>query len=119
MTEPRLFTHVIVYNDGTAPLAVDKDKARRTRRWLRMGGGSRIEGVYTYGEVARQYAAADESATRADKTLRGMWCGGWSEWSAAREELWTDRSNTAHAKLEKWSPLLAALDNAERDVAWC
>jgi phage terminase small subunit len=66
--------------------------------------------------VARQYVAADESATRADKTLRGMWCGGWSEWSAAREELWTDRSDAAHAKLEKWGPLLSLLEDAERKM---
>lgn len=108
----RTYTHVIVYNDGTAPLAVDRDKARRTRRWLRFGGGSKIEGVYTYNHVRRQYAAADESATRADKMIRGSLSS--ASFSYAAEQMWVDRSNAAWAKMEKWEPLLVAMDNAER-----
>jgi hypothetical protein len=110
----RTYTHVIVYNDGTPPLAVDRDKARRTRRWLRLGGGSRIEAIYTYGEVLRQYVAADESATRADKMLRGSLSS--PSFSYAAEQMWVDRSNAAWAKMEQWEPLLAAMDNAERQM---
>jgi hypothetical protein len=110
----RTFTHVIVYNDGAEPLALTKAEARSTMRSMRNGDRTDVAAIYTYGEVLRQYVAADESATRADKTLRGMWCGGWQEWSAAREELWADRSNAAWAKMEQWEPLLVAMDNAER-----
>jgi hypothetical protein len=110
----RTYTHVIVYNDGAEPLALTKAEARSTMRSMRNGDRTDVDAIYTYNHVVRQYVAADAAATRADKTLRGMWCGGWREWSAAREELWADRSNVAHAKLDKWGPLLSILEGAEQ-----
>jgi hypothetical protein len=110
----RTYTHVIVYNDGAEPLALTKAEARSTMRSMRNGDRTDVDAIYTYGEVLRQYAAADESATRADKMLRGSLSS--PSFSYAAEQMWVDRSNAAWAKMEQWEPLLAAMDNAEWNV---
>jgi len=115
-TPARRFTHVIVYNDGAAPLAVTTAEARSTRRSMRVGDRPDVDTILTYHHVLAAYIRADRSATRADKTLRGLWCGGWREWSQAREDLWLDRSEAAHEKLEHYGPLLNVLETAERNV---
>jgi hypothetical protein len=112
----RTFTHVIVYNDGAAPLAVTTLEARSTRRSMRDGDRPDVDTILTYHHVLAAYVRADRSATHADKTLRGMWCGGWREWSQAREDLWLDRSGAAHEKLDYYGPLLDLLETAERTV---
>lgn len=108
----RTFTHVIVYNDGWAPLALTKAEARYVMRSMRDGYRNDVDAIYTYNHVRRQYAAADESATRADKMIRGSLSS--ASFSYAAEQMWVDRSNAAWAKMEQWEPLLAEMDNAER-----
>lgn len=106
----RTFTHVIVYNNGTAPLAVTTAEARSTRRSMRLGDRPDVAAIHTYHHVLAAYIRADRSATRADKTLRVLWG------SPAAEEMWADRSWAAHQKLDYYGPLLNVLETVEQNV---
>ena len=110
----RTFTHVIVYNDGAAPLAVTTAEARSTRRSMRLGDRPDVAAIHTYHHVLAAYVRADRSATRADKAIRGLLCGSWRDWSPAAEQMWEERSWAAHTKLDYYGPLLEVLDTAER-----
>lgn len=115
----RTYTHIVVWKHDADPMPVTQDEARQIQKDLRAENHNAlltVDTVYTYNHVVRQYVAADAAATRADKTIRGLLCGGWREWSPEREELWERRSEAAHAKLEKWGPLLSLLENAEREM---
>jgi hypothetical protein len=115
----RRFTHIVVYNGGATSwnaMALTTAEARSTRRSMREDRRPDVKVIHTYHHVLAAYVRADRSATRADKTLRGLWCGGWREWTPAAEEMWQSRSEAAHAKLDYYGPLLDLLETAERNV---
>lgn len=107
-TTTRVWTHIIVYNNGRQPLPVTTAEARSTRRSMRLGDRPDVAAIHTYHHVLAAYIRADRSATRADKTLRVLWG------SPAAEEMWADRSWAAHQKLDYYGPLLEMLENHER-----
>lgn len=88
-TPTRRFTHVMIYGPDNKILALTKAEARSTMRFWRKGERPDVSGIWTYNVVVRAYMAADRAATREE----------------------------AHARLEKWGPLLQALEDAEQRKA--